>query len=178
LLAGIMIFPAVFSFGLQPSSGAGLVFVTLPKIFSQLPFGNIISFAFFVLLFCAAVTSGISILEAPCATLIEKCKVSRIKACTILFILISLISIPAALSFGKLSDVSIIGKSIFDFLDFTTSNILLPLNSLILCLIMGWKLRLSGNTFFKNSLFVSTFNICLKFVVPIVLVGLLYIGLK
>ena len=178
LLAGVMIFPAVFSFGLQPASGAGLVFVTLPKIFSQLPYGNVISFAFFILLFCAAVTSGISILEAPCATLIEKFKLSRIKACTILFILISLISIPAALSFGKLGNITIIGKSIFEFLDFTTSNILLPLNSLILCLILGWKLKLSGNTFFKNDFLVWIFNVCLRFVVPIVLIGLLYVGLR
>ena len=88
ILAGIMIFPAVFSFNMQPNSGAGLVFVTLPKIFAQIPCGNIISCAFFILLFCAAVTSGISILEGPCATLIERFKISRIKACCILFVII------------------------------------------------------------------------------------------
>ena len=177
LLAGIMIFPAVFSFGLEPNSGAGLVFVTLPQIFSQIPYGNIVAVAFFVLLFCAAVTSGISILEAPCATLIEKFKLSRIKANVILFFIISLIAVPATLSFGLLSEFKICGKSIFDFLDFTTSNILLPLNTLFLCLIVGWVLKVKGNIFINNKCFAFLFDIGLKYVVPIVLIGLLYAGL-
>ena len=178
ILAGIMIFPAVFSFNLEPSSGAGLVFITLPKIFAQLPFGNLVSFAFFVLLFCAAVTSGISILEAPCATLIEQFKISRIKSCAILFGIISLIAIPATLSFGLLNKYTLFNKTIFDFLDFTTSNILLPLNTLILCLITGWMLKLDGRKFFTNRVLIFMFNICLKFIVPVALISLLYIGLR
>ena len=178
LLAGIMIFPAVFSFGLEPNSGAGLVFVTLPKIFAQIPYGNWIAFAFFILLFCAAVTSGISILEAPCATLIEKFKISRIKANVILFFIISAIAVPATLSFGLMADFKIFGKTIFDFLDFTTSNILLPFNTLVLCLIVGWVLKVKGNIFTNNKCFAFLFDIGLKYVVPIVLVCLLYAGLR
>ena len=178
LLAGIMIFPAVFSFGLEPNSGAGLVFVTLPKIFTQLPFGNIVSFLFFVLLFCAAVTSGISILETPCATLIERYNLTRKKACAILFGIIALISIPATLSFGIMENYKILGKTTFDLLDFLTSNILLPLNTLILCLILGWYIKIKGSTFFKNRLCAYLFNIGLKYVVPIALICLLYTGLR
>lgn len=178
ILAGIMIFPAVFSFGMEPNSGAGLVFVTLPKIFSQIPCGNVISFAFFILLFCAAVTSGISIVEGPCATLVERFKISRVKACTILFCIISLFAIPATLSFGILGDFKILGKTIFDFLDFLTSNIMLPLNTLFLCLIAGWYMKIKGISIINKKIFALLFDIGLKFIVPIALICLVYFGLN
>lgn len=178
ILAGIMIFPAVFSFGMEPNSGAGLVFVTLPKIFSQIPCGNLISFAFFILLFCAAVTSGISIVEGPCATFVERFKMSRVKACAILFFVISLFAIPAALSFGVLGDLRIFGKTVFDFLDFLTSNIMLPMNTLFLCLISGWYLKIKGINILNNKIFALLFDIGLKFVVPAALICLMYMGLK
>ena len=178
ILAGIMIFPAVFSFDMAPNSGAGLVFVTLPQIFAQIPYGNIISLAFFILLFCAAVTSGISIIEGPCATLVERFKFSRVKACTILFVLITIITIPASLSFGLLSDIKIFDKSIFDFLDFLTSNIMLPLNTLFLCLISGWYLKIRGSEIIKNRVLAFIFNIGLRFVVPVALICLVFMGLN
>lgn len=177
VLAGIMIFPAVFSFNMTPDSGAGLVFVTLPKIFSQIPYGNIISGAFFILLFCAAVTSGISVIEGPCASLIERLKISRIKACTILFCLISLIAIPADLSFGILGNIKIFDKTIFDFLDYLTSNIMLPLNTLFLCLISGWYLKINVANIIQNRILAILFNIGLKYIVPIALLCLIIIGL-
>ena len=178
ILAGIMIFPAVFSFNMAPNSGAGLVFVTLPKIFAQLPFSGVVSCAFFVLLFSAALTSGISIIEGPCATLIERFKISRIKACSIIFLIIALIAIPASLSFGILSNIKIFDKTIFDFLDFLTSNIMLPLNTLFLCLISGWYLKLKGSVLLKNKFAAFLFNLGLKYIVPIALVALLYVGLS
>ena len=178
LLAGIMIFPAVFSFGMEPDSGAGLVFVTLPKIFSQIPFGNFISFAFFILLFCAATTSGISIVEGPCATLVERFKISRIKACAILFSIISLIAIPTTLSFGLLDNLKIFDKTLFDFLDFLTSNIMLPLNTLFLCLISGWYLKINGQNILKNKFAIILFDFGLKYIVPIALICLIIVGLK
>ncbi len=177
ILAGIMIFPAVFSFNLEPNSGAGLVFVTLPKIFSQISGGNIVALLFFILLLCAAITSGISVLEGPCATITERFKISRIKACTLLFILISIIAIPATLSFGMLKGCLIFNKSIFDFLDFLTSNVMLPLNTLFLCLISGWYIKLKGNTLIKNKAFAFCFDIGLKFIVPIALILLMIFGL-
>jgi len=178
LLAGIMIFPAVFSFGLEPNSGAGLVFVTLPKIFSQIAYGNVISAAFFILLFVAALTSGISILETPAATFIERFKLSRIKASVLLFTIIAIIAIPATLSFGLLENYKIFGKTIFDLLDYTSSNILLPLNTFFLCLIAGWGLKMDGRMFIRNKLLFSLFNAGLKIFVPIVLLCLFLVGLK
>ena len=178
ILAGIMIFPAVFSFGMEPNSGAGLVFVTLPKIFSQIPCGNLISCAFFILLFCAAVTSGISILEGPCATMIERFKTSRIKACAILFGIISVLAIPATLSFGVLNGIKIFDKTIFDFLDFVTSNLMLPLNALFLCLISGWYLKIKGSHIIKNKFLACSFDIGLRYVVPIALICLVVMGLR
>jgi len=178
ILAGIMIFPAVFSFGMEPNSGAGLVFVTLPKIFSQIPFGDFISLAFFILLFCAAVTSGISIVEGPCATMVERFGISRRKACTILFFIISAIAIPTTLSFGILGDLKIFGKTLFDLLDFVTSNLMLPLNTLFLCLISGWYLKIRGHNILKNKLAIVLFDFGLKFAVPIALIFLVISGLS
>ena len=178
LLAGIMIFPAIFSFGLEPSSGAGLVFVTLPCIFAQLPYGNVFSVAFFVLLMAAAITSGISIVEVPVASMVERLKISRIKACGILFVIISAIAIPAALSFGPLSSIMILKKSIFDFLDFVTSSVLMPLNAMFLCIIAGWFLKIKGETFIKNNILAVLFNVGLKYAIPVILLLLLYVGLK
>lgn len=178
ILAGIMIFPAVFSFNMEPNSGAGLVFVTLPMIFSNIPFGNVVSCAFFVLLFCAALTSGISIVEGPCATLIERFNITRTNACVILFFIISLIAIPTTLSFGLLSNFKLFDKTLFDLLDFATSNIMLPLNTLFLCLISGWYLKIKGESIIKNKLLALSFDIGLRYVVPIALVCLIYMGLK
>ena len=178
LMAGIMIFPAIFSFGLEPNSGAGLVFITIPQIFAQIPYGNIVSAAFFVLLFAAAVTSGISIIEVPIASMVERLKLTRTKVCAAVFSIIALISIPATLSFGQLENFKLCGKTVFDFLDFTTSSILMPLNALFLCLIAGWFLKIKGEHFIQNKFFAFLFDIGLKYVVPIILVALLYVGLK
>lgn len=178
ILAGIMIFPAVFSFNMEPDSGAGLVFVTLPKIFSNIPHGNIISFAFFVLLFCAALTSGISVVEGPCASLIERFNISRTKACAILFGIISVIAIPTTLSFGILGDLKIFGQTLFDFLDFVTSNIMLPMNTLFLCLISGWYMKIKGEHIIKNKILAKFFDIGLRYVVPIALLCLIFMGLN
>ena len=178
ILAGIMIFPAVFSFNMEPDSGAGLVFVTFPKIFSQIPCGNIVALAFFILLLCAAITSGISVLEGPCATFIERFKMSRIKACCILFAIVAAISIPATLSFGILGDLKVFGKTFFDFLDFLTSNVMLPMNTFFLCLISGWYLKIKGGLIIHNKIMAAAFDIGLKFVVPIALLCLLFLGLN
>ena len=178
LMAGIMIFPAIFSFGLEPSSGAGLVFITIPQIFAQIPHGNIVSMAFFILLLAAAITSGISIIEVPIASMIERYRISRTKACIILFCIIGLISIPASLSFGILGGYKLLDKNLFDLLDFITSSILMPLNAFFLCLLGGWCFKIKGKEFIKNKILSSVFDIGLKFIVPIILISLMYIGLR
>lgn len=178
VFAGIMIFPAVFSFGLEPDAGAGLVFVTLPRVFEQIAFGNVIAAAFFFLLFCAAVTSGISMLEVPFAALTEQLKISRTKAAAIIFSLISTLSIPATLSFGILSNVKFFGKTFFELLDFSTSNILLPLNTLLLCIVAGHFLKIKGEMIFKRKFLCTAFDFGLKILLPVILTVLTVSGLK
>ena len=178
LMAGIMIFPAIFSFGLQPDSGAGLVFVTLPYIFAQIPHGDIVLVAFFLLLLAAAITSGISMLEVAVAAFTERLRFTRVKACITTFCLIALLAIPATLSFGALSNFTVLNKTVFDFLDFITSNFLMPLNAFVICIITGWFMGVKGKMFTQNKLFAWLFDIGLKFVVPLILLGLLYMGLK
>ena len=146
ILAGVMIFPAVFSFGLQPDSGASLVFITLPKIFSQMQYGGLVALGFFFLLFFAALTSGISIVEVPTAVLIEKYNISRKKAAALMFVIIGLLSIPVTLSFSVLKDFKILGKTLFDLFDFVTANILMPINSLVFCIVVAWFLKLSNDS--------------------------------
>ena len=178
ILAGIMIFPAVFSFGLEPNSGAGLVFITLPKIFSQLPFGEFVSFGFFCLLFFAALTSGISIVEVTVSAFIDNYKISRHKASIIMFLLVAILSIPVSLSFGVLKNLTIGGKSIFDIFDFVTANIMMPINSLIVCVVVGWLLKISNDCIFKNQFLHKSFLFMCKFVLPILFVLLIVTGLQ
>ena len=178
LFAGIMIFPAIFSFGLEPNSGAGLVFITLPCIFAKIPFGNIVSSAFFILLLAAAITSGISIIEVPIASLIERLKISRIKACVIVFCAITCFSVPAVLSFGILKNYTILNKTIFDFLDYITSSCLMPLNALFMCLIAGYGIKIKGKSFIQNHFIAKLFDIGLRFIVPFILLALLFISIS
>ena len=175
ILAGIMIFPAVFSFGLEPNSGAGLVFITLPQIFAQMH--PIVGFLFFILLFFAALTSGISILEVQVASLINIFKISRRRACVIASSAIALVGLPTSMSFGLLSGFKIFGKTIFDLFDFVTSNIMLPFNTLIICIVVGWFLNLEKDYLFKNEKVYKVFNFSLKYILPVVLVILLVCGL-
>lgn len=177
VMAGIMIFPIVFSFGVEPTAGATLVFISLPEMFAELPFPTFFGFVFFVLLFFAAITSGISILETAIASFINQFKISRKKATIIVSTIVGAISISSTLSFGVLSNFKIFDKTLFDFLDYTTSNILLPFNTLLICLIAGWCIKGLWKTNFGETFFGYMFNILLKFVVPIVLVLVLISGI-
>src|SRR5699024_3544726 len=106
LLAGIAIFPVVFSYGIAPDSGPGLVFITLPNVFAQMPGGYLFSIMFFALLALAALTSTISLLEVVVAYVMEKFNIERIKATVISTILITLIGRISSLSNGPLSHIS------------------------------------------------------------------------
>lgn len=178
LLAGIMIFPAVFSLGLSPSEGPSLVFMTMPQVFAQLEFGNLTGLIFFVLLFFASITSGISLVEVPIASLVDNFKLSRVKASVIVSVIIGLITIPSALSFGVLKDFTIFDMTVFSFLDFTTSNILMPLNALVVCFIVGWLMKPKMEELTKNKVFWFVFNFLLKFIIPVIFILLILFGLE
>ena len=141
VLSGFAIFPAVFAYGLEPTSGPGLVFITLPNVFTQLPLGLVVGIAFYLLLFFAALPSAISLLEVPVAYVIEKHHVSRVKAAVGVGSLILVVGIPTLLSFGPWGEIKVFGFNFFDLYDHVTSNIALPLIGLAGSLILGftWK---------------------------------------
>lgn len=141
LIAGMAIMPAVFAFGLDPQSGPGLVFETLPYVFSQMPAGGVVAVLFFCALLVAAITSSISMVEVGVAYLVEERKMPRIWACVVVFLCCWTLGSLCSLSFGPLSEVKIFDKSIFDFLDYASSNVLMTLGSLLTVLFVGWRLK-------------------------------------
>lgn len=139
LMAGLAIFPIVFSAGMQPGAGPGLVFKTIPMVFSSLPGGNILALLFFLLLAFAALTSAISLLESQVAYLIDERGWGRKRATTVLAILAFVLGIPSALSSNLLTHISPIGKlGVFDSIDLIASNYLLPISGLLTALYVGW----------------------------------------
>lgn len=139
VLAGIAIFPAVFAFGINPSAGEGLVFVTIPNIFQQMVGGYFFSLLFFVLLAVAALTSTISLLEVIVAYFSEEYKISRKKATIYSSLVIIFIGALCTLSNkGPLDDFMIFGKNIWGLLEFASSDILLPLGGLCIVIFVGF----------------------------------------
>ena len=133
ILAGVAIMPAVFSFGISPSQGPGLVFVTLPYVFAQIPFGGVLAILFFFVLFIAAITSSISLLEVIVAYVIEEFKWKRSVAVVSVLALVIFLGAFCSLSQGVLADVKILGNNIFDSFDKFTANVLLE-HCLLFCL--------------------------------------------
>ncbi|WP_046176619.1 sodium-dependent transporter [Domibacillus indicus] len=141
LLAGLVIFPAVFALGFEPGQGPGLVFVVLPAVFSQMPFGSLFFFVFLVLLLFATLTSAFSILEIVVAAVTKQKSEKRKKAAWLSGLAIFIAGIPSALSFGVMSQVTIFGKSFFDFVDFLTSSIAMPLGALFIAFFTGFWMK-------------------------------------
>lgn len=177
LLAGVVIFPIVFTNGIEPTAGATLVFISLPQIFLSLPFTRILAVLFFVLLFFAAITSGISLLETAVACFSDHYKMSRKKASFLLFFVIALLSIPASLSFGLMADFQIFGKTFFDFLDSLTSNILMPVGTIIVCLVCGWYAKNIAKEALGEGVFSNFLMFILKFILPVIMTAVLFVGL-
>lgn len=175
ILAGLAVVPAVFAFGISPSEGPSLVFITLPQVFAQLPFGQIISIAFFFILLIAALTSAISLLEVIVAFCTEELKWSRKGAVIATFLLIGFFGSLSSLSQGILADVKVFGKTFFDFFDYTSSNIMLPVGGLLVVLFVGWKMKVSdvrdeltsGATISLKGWIFNSILFIIKFVAPI-----------
>lgn len=140
LLAGLVIFPAVFALGFEPGAGPGLVFVVLPAVFNEMVFGGVFLTIFLILLLFATLTSAFSILEIVVAVMVKKEAGKRKRAAWIAGIVIFVIGIPSALSFGILSNVKLFNKNIFDFADFLVSNLSLPLGALFISVFIGYRI--------------------------------------
>ncbi|KRU23504.1 sodium-dependent transporter [Psychrobacter piscatorii] len=140
LAAGLAIFPIIFSNGLDPASGPGLIFVSLPIAFGSMSAGIIIGALFFLLITFAAVTSSISLLEPTVELLEERTSMSRTVSTIVASTVIWLLGIAALLSFNLWSEFTIMGNGIFDALDKITSKLLLPLTGLAAIVFVGWKM--------------------------------------
>ena len=185
LIAGIAIMPAVFAFGLDPQSGPGLVFETLPFVFSQMPAGGVIAIIFFVALLVAALTSSISMLEVAVAYLVEEKRFTRVSACGVLFVLCWAVGALCSLSFGPLAGFSIAGRSIFDFFDNLSSNVLMTLGSLLTVLFVGWRLKktdiydefTNGGTLSTNVKIFGVLWFLIRYVCPVAITTVFISGL-
>ncbi len=151
VLMGIIIFPAVVSFGLDDGElrGATLIFVTLPEVFMQMPGTRLWSILFFLSLMVAALTSTISIAEVSIAFFRDRFNMSRIKACMTVLLPLTLFSSVCSLSQGVLSDITVAGLDIFSLLDTVATNILLPVCALFTCIYVGW---IAPRGLFRNEL--------------------------
>ena len=138
MLAGIAIFPAVFTFGFQPAAGPALVFITIPAVFSQIPGGYLLMVAFFVLAAVAATGAMLSLMEVPVVILHERLRMSRAKVTLLTIALLMLLGSTCALTNNVLADFKLFGMNMFDLFDFVSSNVLLPLGGISLALFVGW----------------------------------------
>ena len=185
LIAGMAIMPAVFAFGLNPQSGPGLVFETLPFVFGQMPAGGVVAILFFLALLVAALTSSISMLEVAVAYLVEEKKFSRLWACVVLFAACWVVGAVCSLSFGPLSDIKIDGGNIFDFFDNLSSNILMTLGSLLTVLFVGWRLKktdvydefTNGGTLSRNAKLFGVLWFLIRYVCPLAIAAIFISGL-
>jgi NSS family neurotransmitter:Na+ symporter len=141
LLAGMAIFPIVFAHGLEPAGGPGLIFVTLPIAFGQMPFGTLFGTLFFVMLSVAALTSAFSLIEPAIAWLTEKRGMSRLKACLLGGGGIWFLSLGTVFSFNIGADWTLAGKTFFEVLDYLTSGWMLPLGALCMALFTAWIMK-------------------------------------
>lgn len=138
LIAGIAIFTSVFATGLDPNAGPGLIFHTLPVVFTKMPGGFVFSILFFVLLTIAAITSAISLLEVITAYFVDERKWKRHRAVVIFGTIVFIIGIPSALSYNMMADIYIFNLNFFDFMDFIAANILLPLGGFLMAIFIGY----------------------------------------
>jgi len=170
ILAGLIIFPIVFTFGFDPAAGVQLAFVTLPSIFHQMEYGYFFGAVFFLLLFFAAITSAVSMLEVPVSTLIDTYGFDRKKATSLISIIVILIGLPSALSYTTMK-LELFGMPILDINDIAFGTIGIILAGLILSIIVGWFLdpdvifhHIGGERWMQ-----MLFYHIIKFMIPIIL---------
>ncbi|MCY4210437.1 MAG: sodium-dependent transporter [Gammaproteobacteria bacterium] len=142
IIAGIAIFPLVFANGLQPGAGPGLIFVTLPIAFGNMPAGGLFGAVFFTLLLLAALTSAIAILEPAVAWIEERRGMTRRRAAALTVAALWLLGLGSVLSFNRWDEVKpVAGMNIFDLLDYLTANLMMPIGGMLIAIFAGWFMR-------------------------------------
>ena len=183
ILAGIAIFPAAAAFGIEPGSGEGLVFITLPGVFKQMAGGMIFSFCFFVLLCIAALTSAMSLLEVVVSYCVEELKLKRVWATLWVTLCVFVLGVFCSLSLGIVPGLQLFGKSFFSLMDFSASNILLPAGGFFIAIYAGWVLKKritvkeltnDGN---RKINYLRIFFFLIRYVVPVAILIVFISGL-
>lgn len=143
IIAGLAIFPAVFAFGVDPTAGPELAFITLPQVFLGMPGGKAVGAVFFALLSLAAFTSMVALLEVPVALAVHRLNLRRWTASAVVGTLIFVVGVPSAMSFGILAEFKIGRHGILDAIDAGVSNFLLPVGGVLVAAFVGWRLKQS-----------------------------------
>jgi len=185
LLAGVAIFPAVFAFGFEPTAGPALVFMTIPAVFASMPGGMAFATLFFVLTAIASVGAILSLLEVPIAILTERYAFRRTRATLLVLGLIAVLGAPAALSNSLLAESKVFGMTAFDLCDFLSSDLLLPLGGILICVFVAWvyglpRLReqLSNAGALRNAPLAGAVFTLVRWVAPVLIAIVLLHGLK
>lgn len=176
LLAGLAIFPAVFSLGLEPAEGPGLLFVVLPAVFDQIIFGEVFLLGFLALFLFATLTSAFSMLEIIVASMVKGKEEKRTKYAYMLGAFIFAVGIPSALSYSAFADILIFSKNLFDSADYLVSNILMPLGVFLISIFVPLKMKKSTlreellqHSRFGATAFIIWFFI-IRFIIPLVII--------
>jgi NSS family neurotransmitter:Na+ symporter len=187
MLAGLAIFPIVFQYGLSPTEGPGLIFITLPVTFGELPGGGLIGSFFFLLLFFAALTSSISLLESIISHLEETMKTSRKKITIVAGIVLWLIGLGSVFSFNYLADFTPLDfiqalkdKTIFGLLDYFGSNLLMPIGGILMAVIGGWLISKQvtfAELHLKSEWQFHVWRFLVRYVAPAILLVLFFYNL-
>ena len=190
IIAGLIIIPAIFAYSPDSSvalqkPGPSLMFIQLPVIFNTIPGGRIIGAIFFILVFFAALTSSISLIESIVAVLCENGKMKRVTACCIVFCIVLVLGALSSLGFGVLSGFSFQfqgeAKGILDFFDILANNVLMPIVAIITCVFAGWCIDKTiipkEIGYDKSKLKTNYFNVMIRFVAPICILAILLSGL-
>ena len=184
VLAGVAIFPAVFSFGFEPTAGPSLLFMTIPAVFASMPGGQIFTVLFFALSAIAATGAMLSLLEVPVAWLTESFRLSRRRATIVAVLFLAALGAPAALSSSTLAQTKIFGLNFFDLYDFLSSNILLPVGGLLTSLFAAWVWgdraveALSNKGTLHNAGIIALCRFLCRWISPALILVVLLHGLK
>ena len=183
LLAGMMVIPAVYVFSGEAgmsSGGAGLMFITLPKVFAQMKGGVILGLLFFVLVFFAAITSSVSVMEAITSMLMDKFNITRLKSCAIIFVICIILGVPSSLGNGIWSGITLLGMDFLTFFDYISNSVIMPIVALCTSILIGWNVGTkiiieevckNGEHFKRKTIY----EIVIKYIAPVFLIVILVV---
>lgn len=181
LLAGFMIVPAVYVFSGEAglaTGGPGLMFKTLPKVFASMPFGNVIGACFFILVFVAAITSSVSVMEAIVSNLMDRFHISRVKSVVIILAISLALGVPSSLGNGVWSHITILGMDFLTFFDYLSNSVLMPIVALGTCILIGWsvgtkviedEITKNGEKFGR----LKIFRVMIRYIAPVCMIIIL-----